>query len=401
MNQASPTRHGRGGNRRRLGGRSSALEARRGELLALAYAIATFGAVVGWAADPRQVTSAIGLGVPVVLAGAAAAGFFLLRHRLPRHAEDVAIVASLGLLATGIAFTRQPALFAPYYIWVGFTAPIWFPLRRAVAYLLLAVVAYGIDAALAGTAVALAGWLVTVATLAIAFLVVLYLSRALVDQERLAAVGEMASAVGHELRNPLTSLMNTLFLLRSTIPAEAAPDLERHLGTAEREARRAASITEDLMAFVRPRRASISLVDLEETARWALGSTPPPATVRVETALESAAVLADPDQVVEILANLLSNAYASMPAGGTVRVGAGADRGAVLLVVEDDGEGMDEAVRARVFEPFFTTRARGTGLGLAIVQRLVEEQGGTIAVESAPGQGARFLVRLPRANTPE
>jgi len=362
----------------------------------MAYGIATLGAIGAWAAAPAQILNVVGIGLPVVTAGLASVLFFLFRRHLPPYAEDVAVVGSLALLGVGIAYTAQPALFTPYFVWVGFSAPMWFPRRRAVLYLLLTMVACGADMLLAGTGAALASWFVTSAILVVAFLVVQFLSRTLVDHERLAAVGEMASAVGHELRNPLTAISNALFLIRASLPGGLDPETERHLRMAERETTRASSITEDVMAFVRPRYAVAAPIDVSEVVATALATAPPPHGVRVEKDLAESRLFADRDHMVEVLANLLSNAYEAMPTG-KVTVRARPERGWIVLSVGDTGPGMEKPVSDRVFEPFFTTRHRGTGLGLAIVRRLVEDHGGTVEVRSTPGQGTTFVLRLPAA----
>ena len=385
-------------HRRRLGAPSSTTSERRGEILAAAYFVADLGAIAAWIADPKDVTSGLGLGIPVVLAMGAALGFYVLRRRLPRHIEDAAVLGSLALLGAGMAFTTRPGVFAPYYIWVGFAAPLWFPLRRSLVYVVMSAGTCGIDMVLAGTAAATATWFVITAMLVIAFVVVQFLSRALVEQERLAAVGEMASALGHELRNPLTSLGNALFLVRVAVGEHIGPELDRHLALAERETARASSITEDLMVFVRPRRGVPGPLELHSAVAEVLASSPPPPGVSVELDLDAMSVVGDRDQVVGMLTNLVANAYQAMPGGGTLRIAAEYERSMVRVTVEDSGTGIAEDVLDRVFEPFFTTRTHGTGLGLAIVQRLAEEHGGDVAVESEPGRGTRFFVRLPLAH---
>ncbi|HAM00714.1 MAG TPA: hypothetical protein DCQ30_00570 [Acidimicrobiaceae bacterium] len=396
MGRGSPKLSGAAPLGRRLGHRVSAVAERRGEILAMAYGLATLGAIGAWAAAPGQILNVVGIAFPVATAGLASALFFLFRRRLPPYAEDVAVLGSLALLGVGIAYTAQPALFTPYYVWVGFSAPMWFGRRRAVLYLLLTMVACGADMLVAGTRAALASWFVTSAILVVAFLVVEFLSRRLVDHERLAAVGEMASAVGHELRNPLTAISNALYLIRASLPEPLDPETERHLRLAERETTRASSITEDVMAFVRPRVAVLARIEVREVVAAALATAPPPEAVRVEKDLSEARLYADRDQVVEVMTNLLSNAYEAMPSG-VVTVRARPERGRVVLSVADTGPGMEKAVSDRVFEPFFTTRHRGTGLGLAIVRRLVEDHGGTVEVHSTPGQGTTFVLRLPAA----
>jgi signal transduction histidine kinase len=109
------------------------------------------------------------------------------------------------------------------------------------------------------------------------------------------------------------------------------------------------------------------------------------------------AVLADRDQVLQVLLNLVRNALDAMPAGGTLRVAARGEGGAVAFSVSDTGPGVRPEDQPRVFEPYFTTKEGGTGLGLAIAQRIAEEHGGTLELRSAPGEGATFTLTLPAA----
>lgn len=382
---------------RRLGRAVSAVEARRGEILSLAYGLGGLGVIFAWAADPGGVTNAVAIGVPAGLALAGSVAAFVLRRHLPRRTEDAAIVASLALISLAMAFLADPALLSPYYVWVGFASPLWFPTRRSVAYLCLTGVACGADAAVIGTRRGIAMWCLTMATVVLAFVAVHFLSRMLVRHERLAAVGEMASAVGHELRNPLSAVTNALFLVRAAVGEPVPPEIERQLQLAERETGRAVDITADLMSFVRHRTSAAEPVDLEGVARDVLDVVSCPEGVSVELDLAPFVVTGDRGQLTEVLTNLVENAFDAMPGGGRLEVSATEEHGRVELTVADTGIGMDEATSRRVFEPFFTTRARGTGLGLAIVQRLVEDMGGTVALESAPGVGTRLTVRLPRS----
>jgi signal transduction histidine kinase len=219
--------------------------------------------------------------------------------------------------------------------------------------------------------------------------------RALVRNERLSALGEMASVVGHELRNPLTAVTNALFLVRRTVGDPTPPELEEHLSMAERETEKAATLAEDLTAFVRPREPALTEVALDEVVEEVVQSTPPPPHVDLRVDVVPRTVVADRNQMAEVITNLVANAYQAVPDGGSVLVELRADGDGAALVVEDDGTGIDAAVAERLFEPFFTTKANGTGLGLAIVRRLVEAHGGTITLANAVPRGARVQVHLP------
>jgi signal transduction histidine kinase len=240
--------------------------------------------------------------------------------------------------------------------------------------------------------------------------------QALVENERLAALGQMAATVGHELRNPLGVLTNALYLIRTAVSATADDRLHRQLDTADREISAATLIVSDLLEFSRPRAANPVPVDVTELLAEAVSVAPPPSGI--EVAAPDAAdspdltpVVADRDQLRQVVLNLLTNAYEAMPTGGTVRLAARAvagdgegagpvGAGAVEITVSDTGTGMDEQTRERVFEPFFSQKTKGTGLGLAVSKRIVEQHGGTLSLASQPGRGCTAVVRLPGSPVP-
>ncbi len=370
----------------------------RGELLALVYGIGGAGALGVWAVDPGDVRSGLGMAVLVVFVGAVAASAYLLRRRLPPGSEDVGVVGSLALISVAVALTRyrvHPELFAPYYVWVGFASPMWFPLRRAVVYLVLTVAVCGVMMVVAHTAVAAAAWCVVTATCLVAFLIVHLLGRSLIRTERLAAVGQMTASVGHELRNPLAALTNALYLVRAHLGADISPELDEHLAVAERQVGRAAALADDMTAFVRPRPPTFEDVALPALVAEVLGTVRPPAGIDVVRQIDAVTVRADRGQLGALLTNLLVNAYDAMGGRGVLVVGVHADDHHVDLVVEDSGHGIEEALLAHIFEPFATTKTRGTGLGLAIVRRIVDDHGGKVTCQSHPGRGTRMTVRLP------
>ncbi len=219
---------------------------------------------------------------------------------------------------------------------------------------------------------------------------------ALIRGERLTALGEMASVIGHELRNPLAAVTNALYLLRAKLGDPADPNLEKHLSMVERETAKASTLAEDLTAFVRPREPQKSAVELPGLVTEVVEATPAPANVVLEVETEPLSVQADRRQLAEVLTNLVANAYAAVNGGGTVRVATHRRGQEVEMSVEDTGPGIDADLSDRVFEPFFTTKHDGTGLGLAIVRRLVEANGGRVTLEDGlDDHGARVVVRLP------
>ncbi len=231
----------------------------------------------------------------------------------------------------------------------------------------------------------------------------------LVRSERLAAIGELASVVGHELRNPLGVITNAHYLLRTVLQRkDADPDVERHLSTAEREVGAATLIVGDLLDYARAREPVTSAVDVVDLITEIQSILPPPPGVTVSREDEPGlpAVRADRDQLRQVLLNVLSNAYEAVqasaagstgPNGASVTIRTASADAKVSISVADTGIGMDDETRAQMFEPFFTRKTRGTGLGLAVTRRIVDSHGGVIHIDSAPGRGTTFRMDFPAA----
>jgi signal transduction histidine kinase len=225
--------------------------------------------------------------------------------------------------------------------------------------------------------------------------------QALVSNERLAALGQMAATVGHELRNPLGVLTNSLYLIRNATSTGADDRLRRQLDTADREIAAATLIVSDLLEFSRPRAANPTAVNVTDLLIETVSVAPPPAGITVEyDDSEVPTVMADRDQIRQVILNLLTNAYEAMPTGGTVRLAARVVKDSVEIAVSDTGVGMDEQTYARVFEPFFSSKTKGTGLGLAVSKRIVDKHDGTLTMTSEPGHGCTAMLRLPLSPAP-
>jgi signal transduction histidine kinase len=222
----------------------------------------------------------------------------------------------------------------------------------------------------------------------------------LVRQEKLAAMGQLASTVGHELRNPLAVIMNVLYLLETLAGAGASEAMRRHLATGKRETSAATLIVSDLLDYSAGRAPMPAPMQLADLVAEALSVVPPPAGVEVVQHVQpETAISADRDQIRQVLLNLITNGYDSMPTGGVLDVSVRSAGDSAQITVTDTGMGMDEETKANIFTPFFTTKSRGIGLGLAVTKRVVEAHGGTISVQSTPSVGTSFTVTVPTADT--
>ena len=217
----------------------------------------------------------------------------------------------------------------------------------------------------------------------------------LVRQEKMAAMGQLASTVGHELRNPLAVIMNVLYLLETIADAEGSEAMLRHLATAKRETSAATLIVADLLDYSAGRAPMLAPVQVAGLVAEALSVVPPPTGIEVVQHVEpDIAIDADRDQIRQVLLNLVTNGYDAMPGGGILDVSVRSTGGLAQIMVTDTGIGMDEETQANIFTPFYTTKSRGIGLGLAVTKRVVEAHGGTISVQSTPSVGTSFKVTV-------
>ena len=217
--------------------------------------------------------------------------------------------------------------------------------------------------------------------------------------ERLAELGRVTAGLAHELRNPIASMSGSVELLKA---GGGLGDEERRLmEIVLREAGRLNELVTRLLEWSRPappRREVTDLGKLLDETLAVFQNDRGAGRVRLEKDLRPAVAACDPDQMRQVVWNLLANAVQAMDgAAGRIRVSCAGDGDGARVTVADDGPGIERADQPRIFEPFFTTKREGTGLGLATVQRIVDAHGGSIEVESTPGRGAAFTVRLPAA----
>jgi two-component system sensor histidine kinase HydH len=219
--------------------------------------------------------------------------------------------------------------------------------------------------------------------------------------ERLATVGNLAAAVAHEIRNPLSAVSMGLQRLRAEFDPVEREEYRRMVDLVQGEVRRLNAIVEEFLSLARPIRLSpgpVPVADLLGEIRQLIEPQARAAGIAVEQEIPAALgdVAADRDRLKQVLLNLVLNAIEAMPAGGRLTLGAAVSGPALILTVADTGSGIAPELLPRVFEPYVTTKTKGLGLGLAIARRIVEAHGGRIEAESRAGQGTRFRITLPR-----
>lgn len=210
------------------------------------------------------------------------------------------------------------------------------------------------------------------------------------------AISRMAAMVAHEIRNPLGTIRGAAELVRARCSTRLTPADGEALGDILGEVERLRRLTEDFLDLAGNRPLAVVPVDLVEVAdeaRRGLAHFHP--DVSVSTSITGVTVSADPGRLRQVFANLLANA--AQAGARSVVLTSQVEGGMVRIDVRDDGPGIDEALRERLFDPFASGRKDGTGLGLAICRRIVEAHGGQIDVSSEPGAGTTFRLRIPAA----
>ena len=231
-------------------------------------------------------------------------------------------------------------------------------------------------------------------------------------RDRLAALGEMAAAIAHEVKNPLAGIEVMAGLLKRELTDH--PDAQNVLADIIKEAKMANVIVQEVLAFVRPIRLQVEDIAVADVIRDAMAMAESHASLKgqVEVQVDLSEALrpiqGDPHQLRQIFTNLLTNAFEAMGGVGCIEIAAVAVEGddetgtaehatgpTILITVSDDGPGIRPEVMDRIFSPFFTTKPQGSGLGLAIVRKIVDAHDGRIDVGERPGGGTVFRVTLP------
>jgi signal transduction histidine kinase len=227
--------------------------------------------------------------------------------------------------------------------------------------------------------------------------------KAIQKSEQLAAVGELAASIAHEVRNPLAGMKGALEVLRTELAVkpsnlEIVDELLTQIGRLEH-------LVRDLLTFARPRALSRQPFDVQELLDRLLRLHKDEAdaariTVHRIYGPGTSSLVADPLQMEQVFLNLIYNAMHSMEDGGTLTVSTHAEAGELVIGFEDSGRGIPPNDLGRIFQPFFTTKHRGSGLGLPIVSKIIEAHGGTITVSSVVDKGTVATLRVPIGEVP-
>ena len=220
----------------------------------------------------------------------------------------------------------------------------------------------------------------------------------LARQEKLAVMGQLASGVGHELRNPLAVINNAVYMLRLGSSGQSDELSNDYLDIIDQEVASANKIITDLLTFARIKPASLNPTNLQISLADVLKKFVPPENVKVKVDLpdDLPKVVIDEKQVEQVMANLVTNAYQAIPNSGRLTITGKAEQRMVRLDFSDTGIGIAPENLEKIFEPLFSTKTKGIGLGLTISRMLAEANGGKIKVHSTRQKGATFSLYLPR-----
>lgn len=219
-------------------------------------------------------------------------------------------------------------------------------------------------------------------------------------QDRMAALGQMAAGLAHEVGNPLAAISGSVEMLSKNLHGKAAPQ-HKLLDILLRESHRLDRTVKAFLQFAKPREGQLSEFDIASVLLEDIellrnsGEVLPSHEIIADVVPDSAVVHADRDQVDQIFWNLTRNGLQAMPEGGQLGIKGRLEGEVYRLEVSDTGRGMTEDEKARLFQPFKSFFDGGVGLGMAIVYRIIEEHGGSIQVNSEPGKGSRILIELP------
>jgi signal transduction histidine kinase len=222
------------------------------------------------------------------------------------------------------------------------------------------------------------------------------MEQALLKSQRLATIGELAAMVGHDLRNPLTGITGATYYLKKKDGSRLSEGGKEMLQLIQEDIRRSDKIINDLVEYSKEPHLEPSQTNMKLITEDALAEVKFPKGIRVvNSTKKQPAMMLDTDKMRRVFVNIIQNAVDAMPNGGTLTIASTRSGDNVRITFRDTGEGMTEKTLAKLWSPLFTTKAKGMGFGLPIAKRLVEEHGGSIAVESKPSKGSTFTLKLP------
>jgi two-component system NtrC family sensor kinase len=226
------------------------------------------------------------------------------------------------------------------------------------------------------------------------------MQEALLQSEKLAAMGRLTSQIAHELNNPIYGIMNTLELLKTEIPPESKR--RRILELSLSEIQRLSEMLRNMLSFSKPeeeKRRPIKIDELIEGILLVMEKQMKESNIQVETFLapDIPEIMASTNQMRQVMLNILRNAKEAMPKGGTLVVKTVREGDGVMIHIQDTGIGIPEKVRDKVFEAFFTTKqkVKGVGLGLSVCYGIIKDHHGEIKIESEEGKGTTVIISLP------
>jgi signal transduction histidine kinase len=225
----------------------------------------------------------------------------------------------------------------------------------------------------------------------------------LLQAEKLALVGKLAAGMAHSIRNPLTSVKMRLFSLDRTLDLSVTQ--KEDFGVISEEIRHIDTIVQNFLEFSRPPKLKMQRVSPSEVVDMTLKMLKHrlesyDVDIKLDRERPLPEIMADPEQLKEVLVNLIVNAYEAMERSGTIEIQEEEieeePEGRMIMIrLTDNGPGIPEAIQDKVFQPFYSTKEEGTGLGLSICARIIEEHGGTLELTSAEGEGTTFTIKIP------
>jgi two-component system, sporulation sensor kinase E len=220
----------------------------------------------------------------------------------------------------------------------------------------------------------------------------------LIKNERLAAIGQVASMVGHDLRNPLTGIAGATYYLKKKLESEADKTIMEMLVLIEKDIEHSNRIISDLLEYSREIKLELTVTTPKSVTRDALSLVEIPNNVRVlDFTHGEPKIMVDAEKLKRVFVNIIKNAIDAMPKGGNLTIKSKKNDGNMEIAITDTGTGISKDNLQKIWTPFFTTKARGMGLGLSICRRIIEAHGGSIFAEGKVGKGTTFTITIPVA----